>query len=82
MCKDISIEKFAKSDPAILSTNHSHQMDKVLKEDYVYIIDSTSADYVVGNCNYTVLPDHFDFFFQYSLGFRQKSAYTDPFTLQ
>ena len=74
------MEQLSERDPGVLSTNNSYHLAKVLQEDYAYITDTTLADYMKENCNYTVIPDTFDLFFAYALGFRKNSAYNAPFT--
>jgi ionotropic kainate glutamate receptor 2 len=74
--------KYLESDDDILSIDNDLHLEKVLKENYAYIVDSSTVKYLIENCSYVSIPDKLPMVFPYALGFRKHSAYTKLFTDQ
>ena len=69
-----------KDDPEIRDVDHDKHLQKVLRENYAYIVDNSAVEYLIENCNYTKIPDKLPFMTQYAMGFRKFSAYNQPFS--
>mgnify|MGYP001544684768 CR=1 FL=1 len=64
----------------VLSTNHSYHLDLVQQGKYGYMIDLTTAQFVVSeNCDYDISPARF-LPMHYTIALQRHSAYTNRVT--
>ena len=71
-----NIKTFEKTDPDVMSKNHTLLMQKVQRENFGYIMDSFYADYEIArNCGLTKLKKSFSSVQMTSIGLQKNSPY-------